>query len=221
VQNALDVIAVLDPDSRVRYVSPSVERVLGYAPHALEGQMLMSIVHDDDRARAQAAFEAVIAGQGTGATFMRVRAADGGWRSVESVGANLLDDPSVRGLVITSRDVTERAALQEELTRQAFHDPLTSLANRALFMDRVRHALSREAREPCGVAVLFLDLDEFKTVNDSLGHGVGDRLLQMVAERLLNATRGCDTVARLGGDEFAVLLENVKQDEDAWWWRSG
>jgi diguanylate cyclase (GGDEF)-like protein len=113
------------------------------------------------------------------------------------------------------QDVTERKRLESELTRQALHDPLTGLANRALFQDRVARALGRAARQPAAAAVLYLDLDDFKRVNDTLGHAAGDALLAAVADRLLNATRGCDTVARLGGDEFAVLLDHVADPGDA------
>ena len=123
------------------------------------------------------------------------------------------------GRVWSFRDVTERRRLEAELSHQAFHDPLTGLANRARFRERVAQALGaaaeRAERPRSGIAVLFLDLDDFKRVNDSFGHAEGDRLLVAVAERLLNATRGCDTVARLGGDEFAVLLTNVRDGEGA------
>jgi diguanylate cyclase (GGDEF)-like protein len=111
-------------------------------------------------------------------------------------------------------DITERKALEARLSHQAFHDPLTGLANRARLRERVEAALARDATGP-NVAVLYVDLDDFKRVNDSLGHAAGDRLLAEVAGRLLHATRGCDTVARLGGDEFAVLLERVRGGEDA------
>ena len=117
-------------------------------------------------------------------------------------------------VVWVARDITSRKQLESQLAYQALHDPLTGLANRALFHDRVEHALAGLERVGGRLAVLFLDLDDFKTVNDSLGHTEGDRLLAAVAARFLNATRGCDTVARLGGDEFAVLLESVGSDSD-------
>src|SRR4029077_8884890 len=110
--------------------------------------------------------------------------------------------PRVKGLVLNARDVTERKALEEELAHQAFHDSLTGLSNRALFRDRVDHALTRAGRHNEFLAVLLLDLDGFKMINDSLGHDAGDELLVAVAERILAASRSSDTVARLGGDEF-------------------
>ncbi|HTK27520.1 MAG TPA: diguanylate cyclase, partial [Pyrinomonadaceae bacterium] len=113
------------------------------------------------------------------------------------------------------RDITDRKSLEEQLTHQALHDPLTKLANRVLFRDRVAHALAKIARSKTSIAVLFLDLDNFKTVNDSLGHARGDMLLVSVAERLRTCLRSTDTPARLGGDEFAVLIENARHPEDA------
>ncbi len=126
-----------------------------------------------------------------------------------------LDTGEIVGRVWSFRDVTARTRLEEQLTHHAFHDALTGLANRVRLRERVEHALERAGRTAERIAVLFIDLDGFKTINDSLGHGAGDRLLAMVADRLLNATRGCDTVARMGGDEFAVLIENVNEDADA------
>jgi diguanylate cyclase (GGDEF)-like protein len=119
-----------------------------------------------------------------------------------------MDDPSVQGLVFNTRDVSERKELEEQLTHQAFHDPLTDLANRSLFRDRVEHALAlrRSLDEP--ISVLFIDVDDFKTVNDSLGHSAGDELLLQVADRIRSCLREGDTAARLGGDEFAILLED-------------
>ncbi|MSQ92797.1 MAG: diguanylate cyclase, partial [Gammaproteobacteria bacterium] len=129
-------------------------------------------------------------------------------------GSNLLDDPAVGGLAIHFRDVSERKALEEQLRQLAFHDPLTLLANRSLLRNRVQHALALAQRAHEQVAVVFLDLDNFKNVNDSLGHDAGDRLLQTAAQRLVMCTRSADTVARLGGDEFAILLEGIVDPAD-------
>jgi diguanylate cyclase (GGDEF)-like protein len=128
---------------------------------------------------------------------------------VEAIASNLLDDAAVGGIVLNARDVGERKALLEQLAHQAFHDPLTGLANRALFRDRVMHAISIARRQGRTVTVLYLDLDDFKQINDSLGHAEGDRLLALVASRLRACARSTDTVARLGGDEFAILVEDV------------
>ena len=121
------------------------------------------------------------------------------------------DEP---GFVLTCHDVTERRALEQQLSYQAFHDSLTGLANRALFRDRLEHALSRTARGSVQFAVLFIDLDDFKDVNDSLGHAAGDTLAGQMTQRLLDAVRDEDTVARLGGDEFAILLESVSGEDE-------
>jgi len=145
----------------------------------------------------------------TGPVEWRFRQPDGSWLNAEILATNLLHDATVKGIVLNTRDVSERRRLEEQLIHQAFHDPLTGLANRALFRDRVSHALALAQRRGTPVTVLFLDLDDFKTVNDSLGHGEGDRLLIAAAERFLACARSADTVARLGGDEFAILIEGA------------
>jgi diguanylate cyclase (GGDEF)-like protein/PAS domain S-box-containing protein len=217
VQNSSDTIFIASPDTTIRYVSASIERSYGYLAESLVGHRLVEFVHADD---VQSMFDSYRQQLGSrpGATFTlraRVRSADDAWHYVEIVGVNLIHDPTIGGIVLNTRDITERTELEAQLTHQAFHDPLTSLANRALFRDRVEHALARSRRENTpGIAVLFLDLDDFKTVNDSLGHDAGDELLIAAAARLLNATRGSDTVARLGGDEFAILLENAREEEE-------
>jgi diguanylate cyclase (GGDEF)-like protein len=149
-------------------------------------------------------------------TELRARHADGEWRRIVATGKNLMDDPAVGGIVLSYRDVTEQRAMEEQLRRQALEDPLTGLSNRALLRDRMEHALARSQRAANGgrVVVFFLDLDDFKTVNDSLGHAAGDLLLTAVGQRVTGAVRAIDTVARLGGDEFAVLAEDVTPDTD-------
>jgi predicted signal transduction protein with EAL and GGDEF domain len=128
---------------------------------------------------------------------LRVRHKNGSWRWVEGTATNLLDDATVQAIVINYRDVSERRALQERLTHQAFHDPLTNLANRALLKDRIEHALVRRIQQrQSSMAVLFVDLDDFKTINDSLGHSMGDLLLIAVADRMRRCLRPADTLAR-------------------------
>jgi len=210
VQHSSDVIIVTRADSTVRFVSPSVTRVFGYDPAGMMRQTVTELLHPDDRSRAVTFFrEAAQAPGVTGPVEWRFRQPDGSWLHAEILATNLLHDQSVKGVVLNTRDVSERRRLEEQLTHQAFHDPLTGLANRALFRDRVSHALALAQRRGSPVTVLFLDLDDFKTVNDSLGHAEGDRLLISAAERFLACARTADTVARLGGDEFAILIEGT------------
>src|SRR5215211_6186567 len=210
VQYSSDIITILEADGTVRYVSPAVERVTGYRPEEQVGTNAFGSVHPDDKERALATFAAVLKRSGLHpALEFRVPHKDGSWRYLEHVVNNLLDDPAVRGVVVNSWDVTERKALVEQLSYQAFHDLLTGLPNRALFMDRLERALTRAHRRGTRVAVLFTDLDNFKVINDSLGHKAGDQLLVAVAERLKTCLRPEDTAARLGGDEFTILVEDI------------
>jgi diguanylate cyclase (GGDEF)-like protein/PAS domain S-box-containing protein len=210
VQHSSDVIIVTKQSGTMRFVSPSATRVLGYDPGELMGKKIADELHPDDRERAAIFFgEAARAPGVTGPTEWRFRQPDGSWMHAEILATNLLGDPTVRGIVLNTRDVSERKRLEEQLTHQAFHDPLTGLANRALFRDRVSHALALARRQGHPITVLFLDLDDFKKVNDSLGHAEGDRLLIAAGERFLCCARAADSVARLGGDEFAILIEHV------------
>ena len=210
VQHSSDVIVVTRADGTVRFVSPSATRVFGYDPAAMLRKTVLELLHPDDRERAATFFRHAAQAPGvSGPVEWRFRQADGSWLHAEILATNLLNDTTVKGVVLNTRDVSERRRLEEQLTHQAFHDPLTGLANRALFRDRVSHALALAQRRGSPVTVLFLDLDDFKTVNDSLGHAEGDRLLMASAERFLACARSADTVARLGGDEFAILIEGA------------
>jgi diguanylate cyclase (GGDEF)-like protein/PAS domain S-box-containing protein len=219
VQNSSDVVMIVDADSNVRYVSPSVDRVLGYAASDLEGTRLVDLVSVEDKARV---LQFLTTGAHThddqphpARTEFRLRHHHDFWLNAEAVCTNLLDDENVRGIVLNVRDVSERKAFEQQLEHQAFHDSVTGLANRALFKDRVEHALERRARDRSPVSVLFMDLDDFKTINDSLGHAAGDIVLGEVGERLKRCLRAADTAARLGGDEFAILLEDSADGIDA------
>ena len=343
--NALDVVAVLDREGRVKYASGSLERMLGYGAEEFLGREIFHLVHPDQLERAREKFRAMVDQRGPmPRTELRVRHADGSWLTLEASLNSLIDDPAINGVVITCRDITarkraeealreseeryalaaegandglwdwdlranrvvygqrwkamlaypegeightpeewlgrvhpddveqlkvdldlhltgrtthlqnehrmrtrdgrwlwvlargvavrdaegratriagsisdiqERKESQEKLLHDAFHDPLTNLPNRALFMDRLDHALRRvRRRADLRAAVLFLDLDRFKLVNDSLGHLQGDELLRQIARRLEEVSRDGDTVARLGGDEFVVLLEEIRGSEE-------
>jgi diguanylate cyclase (GGDEF)-like protein/PAS domain S-box-containing protein len=213
VRGSSDVIMLIDADGVIQYASPSTERILGYALDDLNETHLGVLAHPQD-ALSLLPLLAGHAEQPRRAEW-RARHRNGTWLSFETVATNLLHDPDVHGIVLNSRDVSERRILEDQLKHQAFHDPLTRLPNRALFMDRLEHALARRGRRGTSVAVLFLDLDNFKVVNDSLGHQAGDQLLVAVAERLQLGLRPEDTVARVGGDELAILLEEIESVAEA------
>lgn len=216
VHNASDLITVVSQSGTIEYQSPSSEQLVGIGPDRLVGSNFRNLVHPDDRehfdsllVNGQARPGGVLTGD------FRMQHADGSSRHVDTIISNLLADATVGGLVFNTRDVTDRRRLEEELEQRAFFDFLTGLPNRAVFRDRLGHALERSARRSDPLAVLLLDLDGFKVVNDSLGHDVGDELLIAVGERIQGCSRSSDTVARLGGDEFAILLEDAASEEAA------
>ena len=217
VQNAGDVIVILDRAAVISYQNPAAERVWGCAPRQLIGTSLTSLVHPQDHVDLQTLLERTLDAQPEAMLVgeLRLLRPNGSWRTCELIMNNLLEDSSVMGLVATFHDVTERKAFEAELSHQALHDSLSGLPNRALFIDRLENALLRANLRDRPLAVLFLDLDDFKVVNDSLGHDAGDQLLTTVAHRLSTCMRPGDTVARLGGDEFTVLLEDLEGLADA------
>jgi diguanylate cyclase (GGDEF)-like protein/PAS domain S-box-containing protein len=208
VRSSTDLTTVISSDGTIGYQSPSSFALLGYHPSSLVGRPFVDLVHSEDRDiwdRALAEAELLPGSEVIGA--LHLSASDGSYVAVETRITNLLDNPAVTGIVLNSRDVTDHQRLESELRHQAFHDSLTGLANRALFEDRLENAITRLQRSKGTLGVLFLDVDDFKAVNDGRGHNVGDELLRAVSQRLLDTVRAGDTLARIGGDEFAVLIE--------------
>ncbi len=211
LQNASDIVVIVDAGGQIIYSTPSLARNLDRPDNQVTGHELVEFLHEDDAARAIAMFRefGVGAGNAEAVNDWHLRHRDGRLVAFEVLSNNLLADPLVGGIVLTMRDVSERRALEEELMHQAFHDALTDLPNRALFQDRAEHALARIVRLETVVAMLMLDLDDFKNVNDTRGHAAGDELLREVASRLQQTLRSGATVSRFGGDEFAILVEDL------------
>jgi diguanylate cyclase (GGDEF)-like protein/PAS domain S-box-containing protein len=210
VEHSSDVVLLSDAAGSIAYASPGVMSMLGFLPTELVDRPLSLLVAESVRPQFVAHFDRVaVADLGETIEFeMSLVRSDGQARTATVVIANQLGGAAVDGMVTTFRDVTEQRNLERQLSHRAFHDELTGLANRALLLDRMDHALRVARSEGDPVVVLFVDLDDFKAVNDSYGHAVGDAILQSAAGRIRRSAGTGDTVARLGGDEFAVLLED-------------
>jgi diguanylate cyclase (GGDEF)-like protein/PAS domain S-box-containing protein len=216
VLNTSDVITILTAEGAIDFHSPSAGRIWGYSADALRSANLLGLVHPDDVEVARGLIaQAVSRPRLSMAAELRLKLADESWCYFEVVATNLLRDPRVSGIVTTFRDITERKELEQALHYRAFHDSLTDLPNRTMFVDRIEAAMARAASRGTTVAVMFLDLDNFKVVNDSLGHAVGDQLLVALTDRIKGCLRLEDTLARLSGDEFAILFEEIWGEDDA------
>jgi diguanylate cyclase (GGDEF)-like protein/PAS domain S-box-containing protein len=205
INHSSDVIAVLDRQGRFTMVNRSAEVRFGHRSREVVGRSVFELIHPADQPAVAAALEGDHGSAGVPINC-RIVTNDGQWRDVETY---LTAQRGEDGYVLNIRDVTDRKAVEAEIVHQAFHDPLTGLANRALFADRLVHALDRSRRTGEPVAVLLIDLDDFKPINDTYGHQSGDAVLVELAERLGTEVRESDTAARLGGDEFAVIVEDT------------
>ncbi|MCW2600855.1 MAG: hypothetical protein JWM02_2684 [Frankiales bacterium] len=209
-------VLALDELGRISFANPAAEALLGWRRNELIGQEIAEAVDPAGRVGEQWVHLARLrAGDTLRLDEHVVTRRDGMPVDVSLTASPVMHDDRVAGVVVVFRDVRERKALEKRLVHEAFHDPLTGLPNRALFLDRLEHAQTRAIRDRGTQAVLFIDVDRFKIINDSLGHRIGDQVLQTVASRIVGALRPSDTVARFGGDEFTVLLEQIDDPNDA------
>jgi diguanylate cyclase (GGDEF)-like protein/PAS domain S-box-containing protein len=215
VNSTAEGIVVTDADGVVLSVNPAITAITGYDASELLGQPLRTLRRDPEDAAFQAMLDEALATSGAHRGEVWVRRKDGepfpAWRTVTRIPAGY---GAAERRVVVIHDISERQRDDERLRHLAFHDPLTDLPNRALLLDRLNQLLVRTEREGRRLAVLYLDLDGFKSVNDSLGHGAGDALLRESAQRLLGLVRRSDTVARLGGDEFVILIDNPSHAQE-------
>src|ERR1700687_2754626 len=215
-ESSMDLISVLGEDGTISYQSPSLRSLLGFDPSEAVGRNLFEMLHPDDVESVRSAFQRIIEARQSGEPVeFRMCHRDGLWRTFESLGTKGLAHPHIRGVVFNSRDVTDRKVIQQRIQHLAYHDNLTGLPNRSLLQDRLAHSIARAERSGRKVGVLFIDLDNFKNINDTLGHDVGDELLRQVSRRLTECVRLEDTIARQGGDEFIVLLDSLDDGRGA------
>jgi diguanylate cyclase (GGDEF)-like protein/PAS domain S-box-containing protein len=214
-ENMSDLICLHALDGTFTYVSPSSKTLFGYEPFELLGKSPFDYIHPDDLEYVKSQTRQLLGGKTPKPYLQRCRRKDGSYIWVEMFNQPVLDaSGQITSVVAVSRDVTERRRMEEQMLEGALlYDALTGLPNRVLFMDRLQQASRRSQRSMIAFAVMFLDLDRFKIINDSLGHRAGDTLLVETAKRIQSCIRSGDTAARLGGDEFAVLLETVDEVE--------
>jgi diguanylate cyclase (GGDEF)-like protein/PAS domain S-box-containing protein len=212
IRSVSDVICVLTTEGRISYINPAAEVAWGSPVEKVLSKNVFERIHPDDKETVRKLLPALL--EKPNATLshtMRLRYGDDSWRVFDVILTNLLYETAVAGIVATCHDITERKIHEQELRELAFRDPLTGLANRSHFRDMLNDALIRATMQNQSVAVIFIDLDNFKSINDKLGHAWGDYLLQMVANRLQACLRKADSAARLGGDEFTVLVDGVTE----------
>jgi diguanylate cyclase (GGDEF)-like protein/PAS domain S-box-containing protein len=217
IENSHDIIYTLTKDGIFTFVSPAWTTLLGHPVDQVAGHSFQQFVHPDDLAACRVFLQAVVeAGQRQEGVEYRVRHIDGSWYWHTSSAVPLRDEAgTIIGLEGIARDVTERKQMQHKLEEMATHDFLTGLPNRALLLDRFTIAAALAHRNKARLAVMSLDLDEFKSINDTLGHGAGDHVLKVIGARLTGIIRASDTLARVGGDEFILVMMETNHREDA------
>ncbi|HXG59000.1 MAG TPA: EAL domain-containing protein [Thermoanaerobaculia bacterium] len=213
-ENSTDLISRTSARGRILYASPAIRSILGYEPAETVGRHILEFIHEDDHVIIRRSMVSVR--RSGSATFSyRALRRDGRAVWLETTSRAVRGEGGASEIVSVSRDISERKRAEEQIEYQAYHDALTGLPNRLLFRDRLTVALAHARRAGRPLAVMFLDLDSFKVVNDTLGHSIGDELLKITADRLRDVLREEDTIARMGGDEFTVLLSNLSSSEFA------
>jgi diguanylate cyclase (GGDEF)-like protein/PAS domain S-box-containing protein len=214
VEKSWSGVVLLDGELRFSFAGPSTQHLVGYDDRELLGRSFFDFVHAHDLEKAKVVFAEVLSSPNQEAHGeLRFLHKDGHWVWMEGFSQNMLHEPSVGAIVLNYRDVSQRKQTEKQLEYRAYYDSLTGLPNRLLFRDRLVNSLAAARRNHVGVAVMYLDVDHFKLVNDGLGHSFGDRLLADIAQRLHGALRASDTISRIGGDEFSVLLPEVVSAE--------
>ncbi|MBK5913559.1 hypothetical protein CCR84_04325 [Rhodocyclus purpureus] len=217
VSHSADVVMILADGATLSYLGPSTPYLLGWQEDAWLGRSYLDAVHADDRELVSAALRRAASSPGEAIAIPdhRLQHADGQWHWFLAQALNLSADAAIGGIVINAHDISRRKAAEEALAHRALHNGLTHLPNRALFMDRLQRALIRAQRNSTQLALICIDIDHFKHINDSLGHGIGDKLLVRISRRLSAAVKNTDTVAHFGSDEFVVLVDGLTGEEQA------
>jgi diguanylate cyclase (GGDEF)-like protein/PAS domain S-box-containing protein len=213
LEKSSDMLSIINGGARFIYVSPALESTMGYRVEELLGHSARDFIHPEDADMMLGEFQAVLGQPASSkAVEFRFRTREGQWRVWEAILTNALHEPDIGGVVCNGRDITSRREAEAQVRSLAMYDVLTGLPNRALLGNETRQLLARAARTQARVALLFIDLDRFKNINDSLGHAIGDEVLKLTAQRLRGAVREGDVVARLGGDEFVIVLPDIKSN---------
>jgi diguanylate cyclase (GGDEF)-like protein/PAS domain S-box-containing protein len=215
---AADLALVLEPSGRVLRVVYENASALGTRAVPLVDASIYALCHPEDATLTMEFLAATLdqpAGSPPNQTEMRFLHQDGTWRPMDVSAANLSDDPSIGGIALVARDITHRRLAEQQIRREALYDPLTSLPNRALFFTYLEHALARADRRSEPVVVMFMDIDDFASINAAHGRETGDTILTGIGDRLRTALRATDTAARMGDDEFTILLEDVGHLDEA------
>lgn len=215
-ENMTDLVRVVDPNGIVVYASPSHEHVIGYSPKEFEGFSAFKLIHPDDLDELENLFKNGMIDREDHTAEFRIKHVKGHWVWIEAHAKLIFGERDhIQRLQVVGRDITERKMLEEKLSRMAFYDSLTGIPNRSLFQEKLKQTIKEADRYKRKFALLYMDIDKFKEINDTFGHDTGDELLKLFSKRVQNCLRESDTLARQGGDEFTILLSEIKEEEDA------